>query len=275
MLNIDVQLISELENSTEDTPGLATGLASRVAASSRGEQAEDSILGLVIVWVSLVSLPTDSAERELKQTDDAQDCRAVLYQLSSSYPAYYWLFLTHSWYLWHSAQYRSLKEEENRYTWHLYFPGPLSLVNKQVNCDDWKAGSIWRCSIVLFNVVQSVLSNKYLIRVGGSKLRFYVRWIFHKMQNHIRRRERSFLYRFFWLQEPGRCLFCLHCSCSECFLSLHCLPVLWWRRWPRWPKVIITGIQSLKFFECQKICLFYENYEDVRILDWESVYSRP
>ena len=110
--------------------------------------------------------------------------------------------------------------------------------------------------------VQGVLSNKYLIRVGGSKLRFYVRWIFHKMQNHIRRRERSFLYRFFWLQEPGRCLFCLHCSCSECFLSLHCLPVLWWRRWPRGPKVIITGIQSLKFFECQKICLFYESDEE-------------
>ena len=50
---------------------------------------------------------------------------------------------------------------------------------------------------IVFNDVQSVLSNKYLIRVGGSKLRFYVRWIFHKMQNHIRRRERSFLYRFF------------------------------------------------------------------------------
>ena len=53
MLNIDVQLMSELENSTEDTPGLATGLASRVAASSRGEQAEDSILGLVIECESL------------------------------------------------------------------------------------------------------------------------------------------------------------------------------------------------------------------------------
>ena len=38
----------KLESSTEDTPGLATGLASRVAASSRGEQAEVSILGLVI-----------------------------------------------------------------------------------------------------------------------------------------------------------------------------------------------------------------------------------
>ena len=79
------------------------------------------------VWVSL---PTDSAERELKQTDDAQDYRAVLYQLSSLLLT----FPTHSWYLWHSAEYRSLKEEENRYTWHLYFPGPLSLVNKQVNC---------------------------------------------------------------------------------------------------------------------------------------------
>ena len=45
--------MSKLENSTEDTPGLATGLASRVAASSRGEQAEVSILGLVIKCESL------------------------------------------------------------------------------------------------------------------------------------------------------------------------------------------------------------------------------